>query len=741
MSKTSLPQRTQVLQLLDERSPRALHAREIAAALQVRDGDYLALLSLLETLRLDGAIRGLRGQRFGSVRKDRNREVREGRLRMHPRGFGFVSSAGIADDVYVHGEAVGSAMHGDTVRVQVMTRSMRGLEGRIVEVLQRANHRVQGVLRKTAHGAWLEVDDARVRGPIVLRGDVNGENGDAAVVQIVRFPESEHEHPEAILVAALGPPGSPDVETRKILLRQGIEESFPQTVWQNLEHLASPWDDSLVGAREDLRDVPFVTIDPIDARDRDDAIWVRELEDGFEAWVAIADVSEYVQPGSALDEEAKIRSFSVYLPDRAVPMLPPTLSSFLCSLEQGLDRLCVALWMKFDSRGRRTHSRLCEGVMRSRATLNYHQVASAMGWSNACAEGLNSEVACMMEQADELARLLRRRRMRRGALELTAPEPEIHLDPDSGYPVDVVRHAEDPGVKRAYRLIEELMVASNEAVAQWLQDLQEQVIYRVHPPPSEARLLRLAQLCFSLDIPFEYEDAADPKRLGAFLRDVQDHPLAGIIGILTLRSLTPASYDTVNVGHYGLASHAYAHFTSPIRRYPDLVNHRIVKARLRADRFQATDWHDIAMHCTRREREVVDVEREVFDVYRCVLMRDRIGERYSGIVTDVGMNAVTVTLDQPFVEILIPEEGLGSGGYQRSEDGLHWVVRRSGDRISLGTRLEVEVVSTDLTRRVIIGKRIFNTKTFKKLSTTPISSRKNVREYRKRRKYNDKSNR
>jgi ribonuclease R len=741
MTKKSFPRRDEVLDLLATKGPRALHARELASALNVREGDYLRFLSLLEELTLDGAIRAQRGQRYGAVRGARGREareVREGRVRVHPRGFGFVCSAGVPDDVYVQGEALGGAMHGDMVRVEVMARSWRGLEGRVLEILQRANARVQGVLRKTRHGAWLEVDDARVRGPIVLHGEVDGEDGDAAVVEIVRFPETGDENPEGKLLAALGPPGSPDVETRKVLLRQGIEETFSEAVQQEVERVAKSVDPSSTQGREDLREVDLLTIDPADARDRDDAIWVRELDDGFESWVAIADVAAYVQPGTALDDEARIRGFSLYLPDRAVPMLPATLSSKLCSLEKDEDRLCMALWMKFDDRGRRTRTRLCEAIMRSTATLSYRQVAVGMKWSSEPGDALEPGVAIVIEQADELSRLLRRRRMRRGALELSAPEPEILLDPDSGMPVDVVRRAEDPGVKRAYQLIEELMVAANEAVAEWLQEGEEQAIYRVHPPPSEARLVRLAELCSSLEIPFEYEDAADPKRLGKFLRSVQEHPLVEIIGMLALRSLAPASYDTVNVGHYGLASRAYAHFTSPIRRYPDLVIHRRVKGRLRKEPRELVACQDIAMHCTRREREIVDVEREVFDVYRCVMMRDRVGMRGWGVVTDIGTSSVTVTLEAPFVEVLVPEGLLGRGGYERSEDGLHLVAQRSGDRISLGSRMEVEVESADITRRVTTGKRILNKETSGKTRIDPKRLARMDREARKRLKHKKK---
>ena len=744
MVKSKLPNRHEVLAVLAKNAPRALHARQVAEALDVREGDYLGLLALLGDMALDGAIRSLPGQRY-RMGKGATRETREGRVRVHPRGFGFVCSGGMLDDVYVQEGALGGAMHGDMVKVEVMSRTWKGLEGRVSEVLQRANARVQGVLRKVGRSCWLDVDDARLRGPIVLQGAAEGNDGDAAVVEIVRFPESADENPEGRLVAALGPPGDPDVETRKVLLRQGIEETFSPQVLEEVSEIAQRLSPSSVDDREDLRELCFVTIDPDDARDRDDAIWVRCKDEGFEAWVGIADVAEYVQPKTALDTEAFTRGFSVYLPDRAIPMLPSQLSSDLCSLEHTGDRLCVAVYMEFDARGRRCSMRLCEGVMRSHATLSYRQVALAMKWSTEPGtERVDDPIREQIEAADRLSKVLRRRRMRRGALQLSTSEPEIILDPDSGEPVNVVRRAEDPGVKRAYRLIEELMIAANEAVASWLLQREGGAIFRVHPPPNETKLQRLAELCESLEIPFEFEEAADPKRLGAFLRRVEEHPLAEVIGSLTLRSLATASYDAVNVGHFGLASKAYAHFTSPIRRYPDLVIHRLVKGHLRSQDSTGLDpstCQDIALHCTRREREVADVEREVFDVYRCVMMRGKEGMRSWGVVTDIGLSSVTVTLAAPFVEVLIPEGLLGRVGYERSEDGLHLVAERSGDRISLGNRMEVEIESSDLTRRVITGKRIAEKRTYRKGKTSQDGVGASRRDHRKRLKSKRKKSR
>ena len=727
MKKKRLPRRDAIIAALSSIEPRAVHARELADILGVHEGAYLEFLGLLSDLALDGAVRALPGQRYRSLARGAE-DIREGRLRAHPRGFGFVCTTGVAADIYVPEGAMGGAMHGDTVRARIVARTWRGIEGCIEEVLQRSNARVQGTLRKRKNSAWLELDDERLRGPVVLVGIVDGKDGDAAVVRITRFPDRDDENPEGELIAALGQPGEPDVETRKVLLRECIEESFTEEAERETAAFADRPSEEDCAGRDDLRAVPFVTIDPVDARDHDDAIWVGPWKDGYEAWVGIADVSAYVREGTTLDQEARARGFSLYLPDRAVPMLPRRLSSTLCSLVEDEDRLCVAAHLIFDARGHLRSSKFCRGVMRSRASLTYEWVAERMKWTPSVGgEAPDAETYETLLNADRLARVLRARRMRRGALDITSAEPEIRLN-DEGRPIDVVRRARDAGVRRAYRVVEELMVVTNEAVAAWLLERDLPAIFRVHPPPNEKRLELLAQLCDSLQIPFDVEEASDAQRLGAFLRRVAEHPLAVVIGMLTLRSLAPASYDGVNVGHFGLASRAYAHFTSPIRRYPDLVVHRMMVAALQggeAGRGRTSDaWQDVAMYCTRRERELVEVEREVSGIYRCVLMRSMIGRTVAGMVTEITNGGVVVSLDEPFVEVLVPEAMMGRETYEKSEDGLHLVGRRSGARISLGSRMTLEVQDVNISRRVTIGRKIQTKEEIEKERNRPSRPRK-----------------
>jgi ribonuclease R len=592
---TRLPSRADVLDLLSS-DPNPLHAREIASRLRVSEADYLGLQRLLDDLSLEGVLAARPGQRFklsAPTTQARGSE-REGLLSVHPRGFGFVASlapGAVGDDVFVPPEALGGAMHGDRVLVRVRARSARGAEGAVVQVLERGMKRVAGTLRRKGRSAWLEPDDTRVRGPIVLPRAVDasgpegnsGSDGDAVIVAITRWPESHDETPEGRIDAVLGRPGELSVEAAKILVLEGIDEPHGEAAVSEAEAFGPEVPEAMKAGREDLRHLPLPTIDPEDARDHDDAVWVERAEvrsrPGYRVWIAIADVSTYVTPGTALDDEAKARGCSVYLPDRAIPMLPRALSSNLCSLLPDVDRLCLCVEAEIDSTGQVVSSRLVRGLMRSRAKLTYGGVARALGLSaEAGREPAADELVDGLRVALELSRTLRARRMSRGALDFELPEAKVTLDPASREPIDVKRRTDDPGVKRAYQLIEELMLLANETVARWFEERNVPAIFRVHPPPDEQKLDRFAAMCESLGIAFDIEDTRDPKKLGDLLKSFSDHPLAPVLNSLLLRSMKQATYDVTNIGHFGLASKAYLHFTSPIRRYPDLVVHRIVHA-------------------------------------------------------------------------------------------------------------------------------------------------------------------
>lgn len=724
-----LPARGEIVRCLHE-AARPLHARELATRLGVDEAAYSRLLTLLDQLSLDGTIKPIAGHRFkAQKRPDATGSSWEGLLSVHPRGFGFVSAVG-QDDVYVAPDGIGGALHGDRVRVTEIGRTSRGVEGRIDAIVARRSPRLAGVLRRRGKSVWLEPDDARIRGPIVVASHAKvGNDGDAAVVSITRFPEYANENAEADLVAVLGAPGDPVVEVEKILLREQIEEEHPDGAMREAEAMAAKLSRLHAEGRVDLRHVPLPTIDPEDARDHDDAVWVERIGEGYRAWVAIADVSEYVQPGTELDAEARARGCTIYLPDRAIPMLPAALASDLCSLMPEADRLCLCVIADLDRHGVVQEFEVVEGLMRSHAMLTYPGVARTLGFTETPPKSAQAEAMKKgLKALDDLARKLRKTRLARGALDLDLPEAKVVLDEQTGEPTDVVQRAQDPGVKRAYQMIEELMLLANELVAEWLGKRRCPAIYRVHGQPDEQKLERLGACAETIGLDVDLNGLLEPRGVSHFLARIAGHEKKRVLEMLLLRSLKQAQYDIANIGHFGLASAAYLHFTSPIRRYPDLLVHRAVKHVLRGGKIDTSpnaieDLRMAATTASARERAAMEVEREVVDLYRALYMRTRIGDVLEGTVTAIVGSGVFVALDEPFVDVLVRFEVLGPDHYEASEDELSVVGLRSGDRITLGDRMLVEIEDVAVLRRMTMARRVLPERMMKQMERTGSGER------------------
>lgn len=706
-----LPSRGEIAECLRQ-VERAMHAREIATRCGVPEAAYPRLLELLAQLSFDGTVRRLPGNRYKSGSDGAQGTGWEGVLSVNPRGFGFVTAAG-QEDVYVAPDGIGGALHGDRVRVVVIARTARGVEGRIDEIVARRNPRIAGVLRRRKKTSWLEPDDSRVRGPIIVHGDASmGKDGEAAVVKITRFPKFADENAEGELVAVLGVPGDPNTEVAKILVREQIEEAHPDGAVQEAERMAARLSVLPVAGRVDLRNVPLPTIDPEDARDHDDAIWVERSPDGYRAWIAIADVSEYVEVGSELDREAMTRGCTIYLPDRAIPMLPAALAADLCSLLPDHDRLCLCVIAELDRQGKVRRFEIVEGVMRSAAMLTYGGVARALGFSDAAPKSTQAEqLKRELRVLDELARKLRRARMKRGALDLDLPEARVVLDPQTGAPSAIQRRTQDPGIKRAYGMVEELMLLANELVAKWLSKRHSPAIYRVHGKPDESKLERLGEVAQLLAVPFDFDRMLDPDGMGKWLAKIADHPKRPVLEMLMLRSLKQAQYDIVNIGHFGLASENYLHFTSPIRRYPDIEVHRAVKRLLRGEKPDTSaaaieELRAAATQASVRERAAIDVEREVVDLYRALYARNLLNEQFEGTITSIVSSGLYVSLDDPFIDVLVRFEAIGPDRYEITEQELSVVGVRSGEELMIGDRVLVTIEDVAILRRTVYARRI-----------------------------------
>lgn len=758
--------KSQVLALLKKKK-RALHVGELAGRFRIKGRAQDKLSALLAELVSGGAVRELPGGRFqassseepkeaskkGNTRADRpprsdrpprgersarsdrtprgERNARSertsrgrprsgnpqvGRLSMHPSGFGFVAPELGGDDVFIPPSALEGAVHGDRVEI-VSRKSSKGREGEVTGIVQRGVSKLTGTLRRDGRRHVFHPDNPRLPGPLTIDGEVpDGVSAESTVLaRWTEYPD-RNATGKVEITAALGATGLTTVEVEKLKIRDGVEETFHRSVLRE----ASEWGDKLRPAdrkgREDLRNIDLCTIDPVDARDHDDALWVKREKDGaFRAVIAIADVSHYVPPGSKLDEAAQERGCSIYLPDRAIPMLPEALSSNLASLVPKKDRLCLALDVTVGPQGGVRRYRLIEGLMRSGAALTYEGVAQALGLSDeqkrqpAAHQRIETLQALL-----ELSKILRQKRLRRGALDFDLPEGRVSFS-DSGEPSGVYRTKADPGVKQAYRMVEELMLLANEVIAKDLADKNVPAIYRVHGAPDDKKLEKFCELANALGHPIDADDAKDPRRLSTFLRRIEGTPHSAPLSMLLLRAMQQAVYDTTNIGHFGLGAKHYLHFTSPIRRYPDLEVHRIARALARSGNEAMVDDADgrdeteqraklqrSAVESSHLERRATGLERDVVSLYRAVLMRDHIGEQFRGTISGISPYGFYSTLDDPFLDTFTPIASLGSE-IEVDRLGIRLSARRGGAQWALGDVVELRIEEVSLERREVVA--------------------------------------
>ncbi len=756
-----------VLRALEAAGDRSLHTMEIVTSLGIGRKELGKLApevrELLSSLSSLGFVRELPGSRWRIVPREqraaRRRSLADrpsapaspaatasararaalaaegaedavGWLSMTTRGFGF-ATLDDGREVFVSPRGLGGALHRDRVRLR-LAKSTKGLEGEVAEVLARGIRRVGGTLVRVHGGLFVRTGDARLPELFAVEGvlPLGTRTGQEVVAQLVSEARPGVGEPVSVRVlAALGPRGSAAVEVEKIRLREGVGEAFPEEVLAAAAELPSAPAADEIARREDLRGFALLTIDPGDARDHDDAVWAARSEDGYRVIVAIADVSHYVVPGSALDAEALERGCSIYLPDRAIPMLPPELSSNLASLLPGEDRLVLALDVELTRSGAIRAHRFVEGVMRSRARLSYEAVARTLELTH---EGARSPEADAFEPTLrtllEVSQLLRARRERRGALGFELPEAKVILD-EAGEPVDVVPQKADPGVKRAYELIEDLMLLANETVAEALTARELPGIFRVHGAPDPIKVARFAEVAASLGLELGSLESPTPKALADVLRRLASDRHGPVLSGLLLRAMQQASYQVEDIGHFALAARHYVHFTSPIRRYPDVAIHRVVRAIVRGDSLDPDALRrrlaPQAVAASRLERRAVQVEREVQALYRVLLLRPRVGEVFDGVVTGVTEHGLFVTIPRPFVELRVPldrvagepegerargrdDGALAREGFELDRLGVALTGARSGLRIALSDRIRVRLDEASIERRELIATRLFD---------------------------------
>jgi ribonuclease R len=637
-----------------------------------------------------------------------------GRITVHPAGYGFVALDD-GETVFVPAKYRGHSLDGDRVAVDTWP-GVRGTEGKVVAILTRGRARLTGLLRRVGRAVYIEPDDPRIAadyGRVHCDDAPLGKDGDAVVAEITRYPDAARRELAAKVLKVLGDPEDPRTEIEKILAVSMIPIEFPDEATAQAADTRQDLAPIDLADRIDLRDRRFCTIDPETARDFDDALCIEPgPHQGPRVWVAVADVSHYVRWNDALDREAAIRGVSVYLPDRVIPMLPHQLSAGICSLNPLVDRCAMVVRLDYSDAGELVDTGYAAAVIRSKARLDYPGVAAALDGDFRGRREQYRPWQSELERLNALARVLREKRMARGALDLEIAEPKVVLDADDPRLVrDVVKAKGDPAVKQAYQLVEEFMIAANEAVGSFFRKRNAPTVWRVHAPPDEDRVAQLAELLGAYGITVDVERAITPRGMKDVLDQIAAKPGAQALSFLLLRTLTQAVWDTVPIGHFGLASGDYLHFTSPIRRYPDLLVHRLLKHHLHRDGHASGGGYgkapppvetlaELAAASSGHERRAMEAERESVAMYRAYLMRDQVGERFPGIVSAVTSFGAFVELDEPFVEGLIKLDSLGE---QFTYDEVHMRLSaaKSGRAIELGDRVTVEIDNVSVLRRRI----------------------------------------
>jgi ribonuclease R len=712
------------LALLERKAPRPLTIAEMARLLGVARYDQRMLRAALARAVERRDLRRIGKTRYQWVRAADRRPPREatraraaaptllpGRYTRVRAGYGFVELLGdprqaFGQDVLVPAGMEGDARHGDEVLVEIVRRDAhrRRAVGRVTAVSERVRETVIGTLER--HGRrWLLIPLNDLDPPLAL-GDAQLTAADEGLVALARpLPVTRAAAPTGTLERVLGDADDPDVQFLCIVAEYGLRSEFPAAV--AAEAAALPADPSArdVAGRRDLRALPFVTIDGETARDFDDAVCAEPLQDGgVRVWVAIADVAHYVRPGSALDSEAAARATSVYFPDRAIPMLPPQLSNELCSLNPDRERLVVVVELRYDRAGTPRDAECYRAVMRSRARLTYTSVAAVLS-STDTAEIRAQRAALgpllpMLERLRALMLQLFERRVRAGSLDLDLPDALIDLS-EAGRGVGVRLEQRND----AHRLIEELMLEANRSVAERLREHDMPFPYRIHEPPAADDVDELNELLGPFGVTVEYDGRVEPRDVQRALDRLQAHRLARVLSRQVLRALRQARYSTTNVGHFGLAFPVYCHFTSPIRRYPDLLVHRQVGRWLdgeeEAARAEAVRLEGASLHSSQAERTAMEAERAMLDLKKCEFMLAHLLEPEAGTVVSVIKAGLFVEIDAYPIEGLVRAEAIPGDRWYFLEEERALKGMRTRQRYRLGDRVLVEATAVSLRRRQI----------------------------------------
>jgi len=713
----------QIIKFLSSQQYRPVKLRELAKMMQIPEEEYGEFRRNIRSMLRDGVIVKVKRGKLGLPDKS---DLVVGRLVSSKGGFGFVVPEDGGEDVYVSPENAGNALHGDKVVVR-LHRRRRGpaREGRIIKVLKRSKHTAVGTYRKGKFFDYVEPDDKKIPKDIYVAPDNSrgAKDGQKVVVSLSEWVDVDS-GPEGKVVEVLGYPDEPGMDILTLIKEFELPLGFPPEVEEELDELPQRVGKREIQRRLDLRQKRCFTIDPADAKDHDDAVSLEIKPDGnYILGVHIADVSFYVKENSALDREALRRGTSVYLVDRVIPMLPEKLSNHVCSLQPHRTRLTFSVIMELTPEGEMVDYQIKESVIKSKSKLNYDEVQRFFdtGQASGNIKGLEEDLLSMRK----LSRKLLEKRLIKGSLDFDLPEAKVVLGED-GRVLDIFEVAR----LESHRLIEEFMLLANRTVAEHISRLSVPFLYRIHEEPDQDKMAAFSDFVSTLGYSFKVSGRIRPKKIQRFLRSLEGKPEEKLINEVLLRSLKKACYSPENIGHFGLAFSHYTHFTSPIRRYPDLLVHRLLKELQKGEYTPKRKAQllsrlpKIGEITSERERLADEAERESIKIKQIEFMQDKLGEEYEGLICGVIPSGFFVRLDDLLAEGLVRISSLDDDYYLFDERRQRWVGRRTRRVYKLGDRVKVQVVRVDRERKeidfILAGK------------SYPLPGRKRKRRKRKR---------
>ncbi|WP_243371846.1 ribonuclease R [Geotalea sp. SG265] len=692
-----------VVRLLKNHAGVPMEFREMMQAFGIGKAERPRFKEIIDGFVDEGALLRLKGRLYILPAET---EGVAGKLSVHRDGYGFVMPDEGGEDVFIPARYLRQNMHGDRVRVQIVSKKRDGKqEGRIIKTLEHGFTRIVGRLERGAKLSRVIPDEIRIGRDVVIPAKDAGKavNGQVVVAEITSYAAAGRSL-EGKVVEVLGWPDEPEVEVQTIIRKHELPHVFPPAALKAARAVPQTIAESDLDGRTDLRGQLTVTIDGETAKDFDDAVAVKKEANGvIRLWVSIADVSHYVKPGSALDKEAYLRGTSVYFPDRCIPMLPEELSNGICSLNPQVDRLTMTAEMLFDRSGTMVEADFYPSVIRSVARLTYTKVKKIVVDGDAELTREYAELVPELKTMEELALRLMEKRRKRGSIDFDLPEPEILLDITGG--ITAIVRAER---NLAHKIIEEFMLAANEAVASHIEERDIPFLYRIHENPEFAKLQDFKEFIFNFGYELRLqEEKVSPGEFQRILDQAAGKPEERMINEVLLRCMKQARYSAENVGHFGLAAATYTHFTSPIRRYPDLVVHRILKKQLarkigekERDSLAAT-LPETALHTSKRERVAMEAEREIVELKKMQYMLDKVGAEFDGIITGVASFGFFVELVEIFVEGMVHISTLKQDFYEYVEKQHALIGERSRTTYRIGDPVRIRVAAVSLEKKQV----------------------------------------